>query len=443
MTNKKRCAIVGIGNRAHSWVGGIVNHHPDRAELVGLCDVNLERCQDINRGYGTSAAVYDDYERMLAEVKPDLVIVCSPEHCHAKHICQALDAGAKVATEKPLCVTAEDTQAILAAEKRHGRKIFMAFNYRHIPLLSRLKELLVDGAVGRPVSMDLTWYLDYRGHGASYFRRWHRMMEKSGGLLVTKACHHFDLANWLMNDRPERVYARGRQNFFGPGHNPYQGTRCCKCDYADKCEWYTDVCVQDRSKQLSEELGYQVGKVRDYVRDLCPFAPEADIYDTMGLTVEYQNGGILNYSLNAGVPYEGWNMAVNGTGGRIETNITDNKPHPGWQPKFRIVSPDGKVLGADDNYRITDWPAEYAIHVMPHDGANCEVRVPNLADGHGGGDFKIFDAVFADARPADDPLGRFASAIDGALSSAIGTAANQSIATGLPVEIRDIIGAEA
>jgi len=427
-SQKKRCAVVGIGNRAHSWIGGIVEQHPEASELVALCDIELDRCRDVNEAYATTAAVFDDYEKMLADINPDMVIVVSPEHCHREHIIKALDAGCDVATEKPLCTTIDDAKAIIDAENRNNRKIFMAFNYRHIPLCSKIRELTLNGSIGTPVSMDLTWYLDYHGHGASYFRRWHRLMRKSGGLLVTKACHHFDLANWWMNDMPETVFGFGEHHFFGPGNNPYVGERCSTCPHANKCEWYTDVCVTDRTEELSRELGYRVKGVRGYIRDYCPFADDVDVYDTMSVNVRYKNGGLFTYSLNASVPFEGWNLTINGTKGRLESAITDNKPSPGWQEKHQIIDPAGKTLKGH-GYRITDWPADYRIHVMPHNGDDYTIKLPNIADGHGGGDFKIMDVALADIYPKTDELGIFASAIHGARSTAIGDAANQSIAS--------------
>ncbi len=434
MSSRKRCAIVGVGHRAHCWLDGMTEQHPETTELVGLCDLNIDRCNDVNETYGTQAACYTDYEKMLAEVKPDLVIVVTPERYHCECIVKALDAGCNVATEKPLCRTVEEGQAIIDAENRNNRKIFMAFNYRHIPLCSKIRELVISDAIGTPVSMDLTWYLDYRGHGGSYFRRWHRLMRESGGLLITKACHHFDLANWWMNDVPETVFAFGERRFFGAGKNPYVGERCSTCAHAEECEWYTDACVVDRTEELSRELGYRVKGVRDYVRDYCPFANDVDIYDAMSVNVRYQNGGLLNYSLNASVPYEGWDLAINGTKGRLEAGINDNKPSPGWQEKHQITGPDGKLLKGQ-GYRVTDWPADYAIHVMPHDGDDYEVKLPNIPDGHGGGDYKIMDAALADIYPETDELSIFASAIPGARSTAIGAGANDSIASGQPVEV--------
>lgn len=160
----------------------------------------------------------------------------------------------------------------------------------------------------------------------------------------------------------------------------------------------------------------------------------ADIYDTMSVQVGYRHGGLLTDSLNASVPFEGWNLAINGTRGRLESKISDNKPSPGWQDRFQIVGADGGLLKGK-GCRITDWPAEYRIHVMPHDAVDYEVKLSNIAEGHGGGDYKVFAAALADIYPERDELSLFASAIHGMHGTAIGAAANASIATGQPVVI--------
>lgn len=431
---KKRYAVVGIGHRSHSWINWMVNQCGDVAELVALCDPATARCDDANRYYDTDAAVFADYDAMLSEAKPDGVIVTSPESVHTRHIVAALDAGCEVATEKPLCRRAEEAVEILEAERRNDRRIFMGFNYRHIPLLSTVREMIVDGRIGRPVSMDLTWYLDYTGHGASYFRRWHRLMEQSGGLLITKATHHFDLANWLMGDDPATVYARCELNFFGPGKGRFKGTRCRECPHADECTFYYDI---DDRRRKAEELGYDIKVVRDYAGDTCVFSDDIDIYDTHAVTVQYRGGAVLNYTLNASVPYEGWNMAINGTGGRIETNITDAKPLEGWQRDYKIRRPDGSI---DTESHIVEWPDDYTIHLMPHGEVARQVRVPNIAEGHGGGDQRIFDAFFRGFDPSSDRLDIFASAIEGAMSMVIGDAANRSARTGEVMKVDELLG---
>ena len=94
-------------------------------------------------------------------------------------------------------------------------KVTVTFNYRFTPYVSKIKELISKGAIGKILSVDFEWILDAR-HGADYFRRWHRNKANSGGLLVHKATHHFDLVNWLINQEPETVFAFGGLNFYGP-----------------------------------------------------------------------------------------------------------------------------------------------------------------------------------------------------------------------------------
>lgn len=431
-SSRTRCALIGLGHRSHSWLMEMTGTYKDTVEVVGLCDAVIARARDANTAYEMDVPVFADHREMLAKTRPDLVIVIVPEFLHAECIIAALDAGCAVATEKPLCTTGEDAQKILEAEKRAGKRVFMGFNYRYIPLMAKIKELLLDGAIGRPVSMDLTWYLDYKGHGASYFRRWHRQLKNSGGLLITKGSHHLDLANWWMGDAPSKVFARCTRNFFGPGKSPFKGVRCRDCAHAKKCPMYTEVCVKEPDyEKLSQELGYRVRGVRNYLRDACVYGDDVDIYDTHALVVEYKNGGILNYTLNAAVPFEGWNLAINGTNGRLESKITDAKPAAPWVPAEWRKTYKGAVV---------EWPAEYRVFVMPHDRDAFEVTVPNIADGHGGGDFKMFDALFLGKGVENDRLGLFASARDGALSVAIGDAANRSAASGLPVPIPDLPG---
>ena len=91
-----------------------------------------------------------------------------------------------------------------------------------------MKQALKDGVVGEVLNVDFEYLLDTK-HGADYFRRWHRRKENSGGLLVHKATHHFDLVNWWIEDEPEEVMAFGSRRFYGPVRAE-RGVRCLTCD---------------------------------------------------------------------------------------------------------------------------------------------------------------------------------------------------------------------
>ena len=158
-------------------------------------------------------------------------MVTTPDYTHADYIVEALEAGADVVVEKPLTIDAEGCRRITKAVAETGRNVVVTFNYRYSPRNSALKEIIQSGVIGKVTSIDFSWVLD-TVHGADYFRRWHREKKNSGGLLIHKASHHFDLVNWWINDVPERVFASGGLKFYGDknaaerglGPRPERGT---------------------------------------------------------------------------------------------------------------------------------------------------------------------------------------------------------------------------
>ena len=125
-----------------------------------------------------------------------------------------MERGCDVITEKPMTTDVVKCQAILEAVERSGRQLRVTFNYRYSPSRSKVKELLLRGVIGEVKSVHFEWLLDTR-HGADYFRRWHRDKRNSGGLMVHKATHHFDLVNWWLNSPPETVFGLGNLSFYG------------------------------------------------------------------------------------------------------------------------------------------------------------------------------------------------------------------------------------
>ena len=149
-----------------------------------------------------------EFEKMIEKEKPDIVIVTTVDRTHHTYIIRALELGCDVITEKPMTVDAEKTQEIIDAIKRTGQEVRVTFNYRYAPHNTKIRELIRDGVIGDVYSVNFEWALDTQ-HGADYFRRWHRNKTNSGGLLVHKSTHHFDLVNFWLDTTPETVYATG------------------------------------------------------------------------------------------------------------------------------------------------------------------------------------------------------------------------------------------
>jgi len=422
---KTRYAQVGLGVRSWMYSIALVGPHAERGELVGLCDANAGRLaqrRDWARANGLDLPVHgpEGSEQMIAETRPDVVIVATPDVTHDDYVVRAMEAGCDVLVEKPLTIDADGCRRILAAQARTGRRCTVTFNCRYAPVRSQVRALLAEGAIGEVLSVDFHWNLDTT-HGADYFRRWHRRKANSGGLLVHKATHHFDLVNWWLGTVPERVFATGRRAYYTPATAARLGLddraeRCLDCPAAARCPFHLDL----RAEQWLGAL-YRAHEAHDgYHRDACVFAEEIDVEDAVTVAAEYASGARLAYSLHAFAPWEGYEVAFTGTRGRLEHGCRESV----------YVSGDGSVPGAleADGSRIT-------LH--PHFGEPREIPVEGGSGGHGGGDTLLLEALFGP--PAPDPLGCAADHRAGAWSVATGIAANRSIASGRPVTIAELL----
>ncbi|MDI4649684.1 Gfo/Idh/MocA family protein [Cohnella hashimotonis] len=393
----KTYVIAGAGSRSlYMFAKPMASEWSDLIKLAGVYDKNPVRAELLSKACG-HIPVYRTFQDMLAQTKPDVVLVATADHTHHTYIIEALRAGCDVISEKPMTIDEDKCRAILQAEKDSGRKVTVTFNLRFSPYFAQVKQLIADGAIGDVYHMQLEWFLDRR-HGADYFRRWHSEMKNSGGLLVHKSTHHFDIANWWIDSAPAEVHAFGSRRVYGD-RRANKGDRCLTCDFKQSCEFYLDAEQDPFLKQYYLQAEQEDG----YIRDRCVFDDRIDIYDNMSVNVRYKSGALLTYSLIAYSPYEGWRASINGSQGRLElANVYRNADmSPGDSNWIKLIRNDGTV-------------------------ENIEVRVS--AEGHGGGDAKLRKALFEGNLA--DPLGQQAGSLAGAQSLLIGALANRSIAEG-------------
>jgi len=194
-------------------------------------------------------------------------------------------------------------------------------------------------------------------------------------------------------------------NLYGAKNAPFQGQRCSTCLHRSECEFYYELSDFEKEFYAEQE------KYDGYIKDNCVYADDIDIYDTAGLTVQYDQGAIMTYALNATTPYEGWHLSINGSEGRLELSDYET----GHQAK--TLGNHIKVFDLKDN--LTDY------------------FVSRATGSHGGGDERLRRMLFLEN--VSDPLGHQASSLDGAYSVLIGAAANQSIAEKRMIDIEKLL----
>ena len=418
--SRKRYAQVGIGGRSGMFTDALVDTYKDSCELVGLCDINIGRVELQQRklkdaGHGDVPGYHaDDFDHMIAETKPDTVIVTTKDCFHDEYICRAMELGCDAITEKPMTTDEVKCQRIVDTTRKTGKDLRVTFNYRYAPSRTQIKELLMEGTIGKILSIDFAWNLD-TSHGADYYRRWHRNKVNSGGLMVHKATHHFDLVNWWISSTPETVAALGRRAYYIPATAEKLGfsnrrERCHTCPHmADaSCRFALDLAGNKNLKETYLDQERHDG----YFRDRCVFSEDIDIEDSMNLAVRYASGVHMSYCLNSFLPWEGYRIAFNGNSGRLEAQVRESV----------YVSGDGTTPGEqllEKSY----------IRVFPHAADPYNVEIPKGKGGHGGGDSPLLEDVFG-PEPSDDPFRRAAGLAEGCWSILTGVAANISMASG-------------
>lgn len=441
MTHRRRYAIAGLGNRAEMYVEAIGGDHAEVAELVAWCEPNPvraayydARCAELGIASDPLPRYEPDaLERMIDAERVDVVIVTAPDFTHADIVTRAMRAGADVVVEKPLTIDLAGALAIEEARAETGREITVTFNYRYSPRNTALKEVVRSGEIGEVTSVHFEWVLDTR-HGADYFRRWHRLKEQSGGLLVHKSAHHFDLVSWWLDDVPERVFASGGLRFYGPDNAGARGLgdRQARGTGAHSA---TDPFALDLRDDARLRDLYLLAEDHDgYLRDLDVFTGPITIEDNLAVLVDYARGATMTYSLNAHSPWEGYSVAVNGTAGRAELTVVERTSVPPFPGQDDVLDASAVVdKGSVSHGPATDAPDAARrrgnrLVVQKHWEEAREVPIVDGAGGHGGGDAKLLGHVFRGAD--EDPLGLRAGYVDGFRSLAVGIAANRSLETG-------------
>lgn len=437
---RRRYAICGLSNRGlHAYArpllgdtggrdgglgfGEVADDWSQTGELVAVVDADLDRARQFAaRCEGVEVFGAEELPVMIERCRPDVVIVTGPDATHARHVVEALGAGVEVIVEKPMTATAAQAVEVLAAARRAPAPLTVTHNMRYTPRHRALRQLIMDGAVGRPVQVTLDYHVDTR-HGASYFVRWNRHQQMSGTLAVHKSCHHLDLIGWLLDDRPASVYARGGRSFYGAAspHRPLADDGAVLTVdqqlardpyYADQGEGRVFPEPSDAPRLGAGGLSYP----RQYPGGTpwTVFDDDIDVEDHYTAIVGYRRGASLAYTIDFSSPWEGYRLGISGTHGRLEAvygHDRDGRPMPG---------------------------ADHLVH-QPLFAAARTIPIASGGGGHDGSDERMRRDLFGDPSPESIALGLVATVEQAADAVATGEAIWRSARSGQPVVVADLL----
>ncbi len=392
-----KVGVIGIGERGTSFIK-LINERED-AEVISLCDPNQVRMKAVALRVEGNQQLYNNVEDILGSEELDAVIITSPDYCHESNAIDALKKDIFVFIDKPLATTTKACMNIMAAAKKSKATIMMGFNLRHDPTLMKVKQIISSGQLGRIFMIENREFYD---GGKTYLARWNGKQKYSGGLWIHKGTHDFDIFNWLnQNGKPVRVSAfaeisalKKEEIPFKTKQNKSVGPTCSECNYKDTCP---DFVTQD-----TELWGKEAQAVDKYVKDLCIYTSDADVYDNGIAIVEYDNGLRASHLECFVTSFTDRLYTVIGIKGQLSASLYERK-----------------------------------IKIQPRWSRDVEtIRVAEIKGGHRGADTGIIDMFIKVVKGEVAPS---SSLIDGVFSVAIGEAAEHSWREHRMVEISEVL----
>jgi myo-inositol 2-dehydrogenase / D-chiro-inositol 1-dehydrogenase len=231
---KTRYALIGTGAMGHGHIGAL-SHMPE-IELIAVADSFEGSRERARETLGPKIAIYPDHRDLLGETSPDAVIIATPDDTHADIVCECLEAGVHVLSEKPMATNIDDCNRVLEAASRASGIYQIGLELRYDAIWQRVHELIDSGDIGRIRQL---WCKEFRGPWNLKVDQWISQQTRTGGALNEKDCHHFDLFNWFTGKRPTRVAGFGSRDLvYGPER--FEGVTPTVLDNAQTIVQYED-----------------------------------------------------------------------------------------------------------------------------------------------------------------------------------------------------------
>ncbi|WP_118194148.1 Gfo/Idh/MocA family protein [Albibacterium indicum] len=269
--NGLRVGLIGAGWYGKSDLFRLIQ--VSDVNVVAVCDVDerhLKEAGQLISGRQASGKVphlYEDYRKMLADHRFDIVIIGTPDHWHARQAVDAMKAGAHLYLQKPVSVDVLEGEAILATARRLNRKVQVGTQRRSTPHLIDAKENIIDkGLLGKIAHVDMCCYYHMRKNGnppiepvpdflnyelwtgpaplrpydgLPHGSWWRTFMEYGNGITGDMCVHMFDAVRWLLNlGWPKRISATGGIYVQKDGKSNIADTQTAIFEYDElECVW--------------------------------------------------------------------------------------------------------------------------------------------------------------------------------------------------------------
>lgn len=198
-------ALIGCGRISPNHIMAAKNN---KLDMVAICDVDPLCMEDKVRKFELPASVkkYTDYKTLLTEMQPELVAICTESGLHAQIAIDCIHAGCNVIIEKPIALSVQDADSIIAAAEEAGVKVCVSHQNRFNKSIRKIRDAVEKGRFGRMYhgTAHIRWARDWEYYSRA---KWRGTWAQDGGCLMNQCIHNIDLLIWMLGGEPVEVMA--------------------------------------------------------------------------------------------------------------------------------------------------------------------------------------------------------------------------------------------
>lgn len=259
-----RYGVVGTGMMGIEHIENLAA--VDGAVVTAVSDPDADSLANGAKTAGDGVATFADHRDLIEADVCDAVVLVSPNFTHHALLGDLLASDLHVLTEKPMCISTEECLDVVAAAQARSALTWVGLEYRYMPPVSRLVDEVHSGTVG---NVHMVSIREHRFPFLTKVGDWNRFTRNTGGTLVEKCCHYFDLMNLIIGKRPVSVMASGGQSvnhldeFYDGERSDILDNAYVIVEYADNVRAMLDLCMFAEATRNQEELSVvgDAGKV--------------------------------------------------------------------------------------------------------------------------------------------------------------------------------------
>ncbi len=379
MTEKMKVAIVGLGSRGLLVYAPIVAQNDRKMELVAVADpLEANVTEAKNRYHIKEENCFRSAEELLqADRLADILFICTQDRQHVPQAVAALKKGYHVLLEKPVSPDAKECDRLLQTAEECQRKVCVCHVLRYTPFYSKIKEMLLAGAVSKVMNIQAREDVGFFHQAHSFVRGNWRDAEETSPMILAKCCHDMDLLVWLADSGCSTVSSFGGLSWFREENAPEGAAKYCLsgCAAKDDCPYDAEkIYIFDKKTGVRHHAGWPVNtfvlhpdedSVREALREgpygRCVYHCDNNVVDHQVVNLNMENGITVTFSMCAFSATCNRTIKIMGTMGQIEGDMGKNMIY---------YTPFGKETEEIDLTKLTD---DFS--------------------GHGGGDARMVEQV--------------------------------------------------